>query len=409
MTEEVKKDSVKKSDGAEAKVTVTKELVEMVEESVAKAVEGAIKAKKELRFHGTKQAESKATKADKKVELNTYVKSLMISKDSEEYGEAMKVIKNAHIARAKTITGSVDANGGFLVPTVFETPILETFDTYDEVTRLYNMVDFNRPGKVFNLNELSSRVQVYRGVGENYNGTASTPTFTEPQIAIDNYFGATTITEDFMEDTETDIMSSLRQQYGEQFNKVWQNTTINSTITVSGVVSNGFFVKGNGATTVTGTTGSYTSLQAEDLEKLYFTAISIDSYQDSNKNNGVFVMHPLTLQALRSNIRSAGNQNDFISLFNNEVEMTILGRPVITTNQAPTPATTTSDPYVFYGDLSKHVQARRKRGLTMKINDQGTTLDGRNLNYQLGRELVLTMRVGAQITETIGMTHLITS
>lgn len=395
--------------GSESKVTITKELVDLIEESTAKAIESSMKAKKELNFHGTKSAEVKSKQADKKVELNNYVKSLMIHRESDEFTSAQKTIRQAHEDRFKAIGGDTDATGGYLVPTVFETDIIATFDTYDEVVSQFNIQNFNRPGRVFNLNELSTRVQVYRGVGENYAGaTASTPTWTEPQIAIDNYIGTTTIKEDFLEDTEVDIMTNLRQQFGEAFNQKLQDTMINSTITVSGVVSKGIFVAGNGATTFSAITATgYTAVTPADLEKLYFQAISQDHFQNANKN-GVYVMHPLVMQALRSNIRAAGTENDYISLFDGN-EPSILGRPIIYTNQAPLPATTTgTNPYVLYGRLDNVVQVRRKRGLTMKINDSGTTLDGRNLNYALGRELVLTMRIGAQLTETSSMVHLIT-
>lgn len=390
--------------GQEASVTITPELVAKIEDSVKKAVSDLKEAKKDFVFHGSKSSEVEFKKAEAKELAVKFVKDIAQGRDFN----TSESIKTVHETRMKGINGGVDANGGFLVPEVFETDIFATFDNYNEILQDANIVTFNRPGRVFNLNELSTRVTAYF-TDENSTGvTGSTPTFTEPQIAIYDVLGACDITEDFMEDTEADIMSNLALQFGEAHAQKIQSRLIDETVTVSGVVMKGIFTKGNGATTVTqATTASgYTAIKAGDIENLYFNAIAIDNFQAANKN-GKFYMDPLTLKALRDNIRAAATENDYLTIFNT-AEMTLLGRPVVLTNQAPTPATTVSDPYVLYADLSKHLQIRRKRGLTMKINTQGTSLSGRNLNYQLGRELVVTQRIGHCLTLTRGMVHLVT-
>jgi HK97 family phage major capsid protein len=397
-------DAANKASDTEVKLEITSDVVERIEESVAKSVEAAMAAKKEFRFHGSKESETKAKALDAKATANLFIKHIAQGRDAWN----SEVIHGVHANRSKTITGGVDANGGFLIPTVFETNIEATFDTYSEIIGDADIISFDRPGRVVSLNELVTRVTGFSGVGEDYAMTASTPTYSEPQVAVRNYGGATDITEDFMEDTETDIMSNLSRQYGEEMAKILQADLISGVVT-NGITASGIFEKGMGATTVAqATTASgYTVVTPQDLENVYFTAIAIDHFQNANKD-GKFYMDPATLQALRSNIRVSTAGKDDISIFD-PVEMTILGRPIVMTNQAPTPATTVSDPYVLYGNLGAHLKIARKRGMTMKINTSGTSLGGRNLNYQLGRELVVTQRIGFQTILKNGLVQLVTA
>src|SRR5690606_9230229 len=136
---------------------------------------------------------------------------------------------------------SNDGTGGFLVPEIFETEILSTFDSYSEIINDADVKTTNKPGNVFNFNELSTKVTVFF-VDENGTGlTSSTPTYTEPQLAIADLLGSTTITQDFLEDTEVDIMADLSKLYGEQMAKAYQARMINGNVTVSGVVTKGIF------------------------------------------------------------------------------------------------------------------------------------------------------------------------
>jgi len=202
-------------------------------------------------------------------------------------------------------------------------------------------------------------------------------------------------------------MSNLAQQFGEQMAKAVQGRLINADVTISGVVTKGIFNVAGANVVETGiTTGGYVSVTAGDIENLWFDSIAVDGFQASNKN-GQFYMHPLVMQKLRANIRTATSDRDYLTVFDS-AEMTLMGRPIILTNQAPIPTTTTSNPFVVYCDLAQHLKVRRKRGITMKVNDTGTTKGGRNLNYQLGRELVVSQRIGHQVVLAEGIGHLVT-
>ena len=388
-------------------IPLTEELMAKITETATKAVEESLKAKKEFTFHGTEAKGVKSTKADEKAEAVTWLRDVALGKSVNN----SEIISKIQTERTKAISGSTDAIGGYLVPNAFETSILSAFDSYDEIIKDAEVITFNRPGRVLDLNELTSKVTVYRASQDAYAGlTASTPTFSEPQIGLDNYIGSTTIYGDFLEDTEADIMSNLSQQFGERMAYELQAVLISGTVTASGVTSKGIFVKTNGATTVSqATTASgYTAVSASDIEKLFFNAISIAGFQKSNKN-GKFYMHPLVLQAIRTNIRNSSSNNDYLSVFDG-AEPTIMGRPIVMTNQAPIPTTTVSNPYVVFGDLKTHLKIARKRGITMQLNTQGTSAEGVNLNTTPGsRELVVSQRIGFQLSLVSGLTHLVTA
>lgn len=389
----------------EVSVEITKEMAEKFEEFEAKLDEKIGSIKKSFAFHGTEQESAKElTKAQKAKQAVEFVKAVQggdvvtARKYSDERANAL-----GWSEREKALSDAGSAGSEYLVPTVFETEIRATFDNYDEIIRDADVQTVNRPGYVFNLNELDTRVVAWFTDEDGAGLTASQPTFSEPQIAIADLMGSTDLTLDFMEDTEVDIMSNLSRQYGEQFAQKIQARLINGDVTVSGVVTKGIFnAAGTNEILIANTTSGYSGVTADDIENAYFSAISIDHFQQANKD-GSWYMSALTLQKLRANIRAASGDNDTISVFD-PARMTLSGRPVVLTNQAPTPATTTSNPFIVYGNLANHLKVRRKAGLTMKLNDMGTSRAGRNLNWQPGRELVVRQRIGHQVVLTEGLT-----
>jgi HK97 family phage major capsid protein len=414
--EEVKKDKELEVKNSEIAVTLTKEVAEKIEEMFQKAIEKRDEAQKQFRFHGSKETELKATKAEKRADAAEFIRAVARGDVNKavEFSDAR--LKKLQLDRSeiidrniytKAISSGGSAGSEFLVPEVFEADILETFDTYDEIISDADVRDFNRPGNIFNLNELDTRVVVWPS-DENATGmTASQPTYSEPQIGLTDWLGSTTITLDFLEDTEVDIMSDLSRQFGEEMAKKIQARLINGDVTVSGVVTKGVLnTPGLNEVLIANTTGGFTTVTANDIENAFFDAISVDHFQRENQN-GTWYMNAVTLYNLRKNIRSSSSDRDYLSIFD-PVKMTLMGRPLKLTNQFPTPTTTTSDPFVLYGNLRNHLKIRRKRGITMKVNDQGTTRDGRNLNYQLGRELVVSQRIGHQVVLAEGLTVLAT-
>lgn len=388
-----------KEPATEVSVKIDAEFSEKLEEAVQKAAEKLVEKQKAFRFHGSKTSELEAAAAQKKSDAVEFIKAVAT-------GDKQKAFDlGGGMERRKALNISNDGTGGYLVPEIFETSILATFDGYSEIIADADVQTFNRPGNLFNFNELSTRVLAFY-VDENSAGlTASTPTYTEPQLAIADLIGSTDLTLDFMEDTEADIMADLSAQFGEVMAQKLQARLINGDVTVNGVVTKGIFNSPSiNAIYTTNTASGYTGIIPADLEAMFFSAISVDHFQTANKN-GKFYMHPLVLQSLRANIRAAATTNDYLSVFEPS-GASILGRPIVMTNQAPIPTTTTSNPFVVYGDLRKHLMVRRKRGITMKINDSGTSAGGRNLNYQLGRELVVSQRIGHQVVMRGGLTVL---
>lgn len=398
---ELKAKEVEAEKALEVSVKLTPEIEEAISKQV-KAIEAKLVEKqKAFKFHGGAKSEAEAAETEEKLKSLHFVNAIL-------EGDRAKAIElGGGAERAKALNISNNGTGGFLVPTIFETDILGKFDSYSEIIADADVQTWNKPGNIFKFNELSTRVNVFY-VDENGTGlTSSTPTYTEPSLAIADLLGSTTLTLDFLEDTEVDTMGDLARQYGEGMANKLQARLINGDVTVSGVVTKGIFnVAGTNALRVTATAAGYTGILPSDLEAMYFSAISIDHFQEANKD-GKFYMHPQTLAAMRKNVRNNTAVKDYISVFD-PIQMTVMGRPIVMTNQAPIPTTTTSNPFVVYGNLKNHLVVRRKRGLTMKVNDSGTAADGRNLNYQNGRELVVSQRIGHQVVLAGGLTTLTT-
>lgn len=402
MAEEKKITAGGAEEDTKAKFVITQEVADRIEESVKKAFSDLKESRKSFNFHGTESAKQELTKAQKQFAGAEFVKAIA----TNDVATAQKY-HNERLTRNKTLNVTTDANGGYLVPDVHESEIYETFDNYSEIIRDCDVKTYNRAGRVFDLNELDTRVQVYF-TDENSTGTtASTPTFAAPQIAVYDILGSADMTQDFLEDQEADIMGSLSRQFGEAMAKGIQDRLINRTVTVSGVVMPGIATVAGTTVSMGATGGGYTGVTFRDFRDMYYNAIAIDHFQDSNMD-GKFYLHPFAVQAATNNAENTTVSNFFINPFA-QLPTDIAGRPYVMTNQMPTPATTTSNVFAVYGNLSRHVKIRRKRGVTMKLNDSGTSLGGRNLNYQLGREIVMSQRLGHQIILRDGLVQLVTA
>lgn len=400
----------------EVKVELTKEVAEKIEETHAKAMEEAKKAQKSFKFHGTEESQAKAKAATTKASNIDFVRAVArgdaetAMKYSDARAKSLGLGRYELAARnigTKAISSGGAAGSEYLVPTVFEREIQETFDSYSEIISDADVRDVNVPGNVHALNELDTRVVVWPSDEDSTGLTSSQPTYSEPMIAFTDWIGATDITLDFLEDTEVDIMADLSRQFGEEMAKKLQARLINGDVTVSGVVTKGVINSaGLNQVLIANPTSGYAFVTFDDIENAWFSAIAIDHFQDSNQD-GTWYMNPSTMYNLRKNSRAASTEKDYFSAFD-QGAMTLMGRPLKFTNQMPTPTTTVSDPFILYGNLKRHLKIRRKRGITMKVNDMGTTRAGRNLNYQLGRELVVSQRIGHQVVLPEGLTVIAT-
>src|SRR5690606_24026898 len=107
--------------------------------------------------------------------------------------------------------------------------------------------------------------------------TASQPSYSQPQIGLTTWIGSSTITLEFLEDTEVDIMSDLSRQFGEEMAKKVQARLINGDVTVSGVVTKGILnTAGTNEILMLNTASGFSGIAAYDIENAYFDAISTD-------------------------------------------------------------------------------------------------------------------------------------
>src|SRR5690606_34439806 len=105
-----------------------------------------------FRFHGSKETELKATKAEKRADAAEFIRAVARGDVNKavEFSDAR--LKKLQLDRSeiidrniytKAISSGGSAGSEFLVPEVFEVDILETFDTYDEIISDADVRDFN--------------------------------------------------------------------------------------------------------------------------------------------------------------------------------------------------------------------------------------------------------------------------
>jgi len=155
---------------------ITKEVADKVEEAVAKLNEKYEEKAKAFKFHGSAVSKAETSEAKKQLNAVEFIKAVATNDDAK----AMELSNiRANAIGEKTINITTGASGGYLVPDVFETQIHSAFDSYDEIIRNADVKTYNKPGYVFKLNELDTKVSVFWSDEDSTGITASTPTFSE--------------------------------------------------------------------------------------------------------------------------------------------------------------------------------------------------------------------------------------
>lgn len=375
----VTEDTTETSVATESKVSFdVKELAEVIAETSAKMAEKTAKAEK--KFVLTNSAvDSKKLEAKKAIQEELkFIKSV--------YSNDRNTIEEIVGSRAKALNEGTGADGGYLVPATFEQRIFMTLDDFSEIIKNANVVRMT--SNVQKLNEVSTKVTAYK-ITELGKITGSYPTYSEPVLTTEKYGGSTDMSEELLEDAEVDVLNNLATQFGEQIAYKLQDSLINS------VVSNSEgLLQVSGVTAFAmATTGTYANVQYEDLKKMKYTLMAINGYK-AEAMNGKYYMNPATWDAYISNTYENTN-NLFVNPFEG-VPLKVESQDVILLNEIAAP-TVTASKFVIYSDLSKHLVIGERRALRMKVNTQGTSYSGVNLNYQDAREMVVTARF-AQVT-----------
>lgn len=374
---------------AATSITVNKQ---ELEESLAKTFENWEKNRKKFNLSQNKTDELSLKSAEVKLNEVKFINAVY----NGDKGKINEMVSD----RAKALRESSDAAGGYLVPTTFEARVFEAFDDFSEIVSNADIVPMT--SKTQKLNELVAKVQVYK-TAELGQATASQPTFGEPVLTTEKYMGSTTMSEELIEDSEVDIITSLSRQYAEQLAYKLQDSLVNSV--VSG--SEGILVVSGVSSVALITTGSYANTNWDDLAAMQVKLFK--SWNKSEVKTAKYYMSMDTYQTIRTR-KAAGDGNYFLmpQVPTKDMPAMAWGSPIVVLNEFPSP-TVTSSKFVVYSDLSKHLVVGRRRPLRIKVNTQGTSADGTNLNTQDARELVMTARFAQVTVNEAGIVVLATS
>lgn len=380
--------------GSEVSIKLPENFDEIIAEKVAKASEAHAKAQKKFNFTNKVEDKAKMDKSAKVAEANKFIQ--LVAKGNYAEAAELETVKS----RAKALDSQTSATAGVLVPEIFESEIFSNFDTFNEIIGDARVITTNQPGDVINYRQLDSKVTVYQ-VGELEPVTASNPSYTNPDLYFDKYMAEVVMSEELLEDTDTDLMSNLSTQINEKYAQTIQNRFVNSAVTnKEGLLQ----WAGTGVVTI-GNAGSYLNTTFADLKQMQ-TAMSAN-YNKSEAQTGRYYMNVLTWDAIIDNTTTSGSAYSQYAI--NPFEGTPArahGRDVRVVNEIATP-TVTGTKFAIFADLSKHLIIARKRGLRMAVNTTGTASDGTNLNTEDARQLVMSARIGHVVVLPSGVFTLV--
>jgi HK97 family phage major capsid protein len=379
----------------EVTISLPENFSEVLEESVAKALEAKEKAQKKFKFQGSEASKKELDAVTKKAEGNLFIKHVW----QGDYAQAGQLSSVQY--RAKALGEATAATAGVLVPELFESTIYSNFDTFSEIIGDARVVDYRGAGDVVNLNQLDAKVVVYE-TAEFTTTTASTPSYSAPNIEFTKYTAEVVMSEELLEDTEADLLGNLSEQIGEKYAEKVQDRLVNrSTADQQGLL------QVSGVTVVTaGNRSSFANLTFKDLLALK-TRIAT-SYNKREADMGKFYMAPGAWEAVINNTTTAGSGFSQYAL--NPFEGTpkrAHGNDVRVLNEIASP-TVSGTKFVVFSDLSRHLVIGRKRGMRLKVNTTGTASDGTNLNTEDARQLVMTARIGHVVVLPSGVAILVT-
>lgn len=368
----------------------SEDLKSIVKEGFQKAEETHAKYAK--KFYMTNSAVD-SVKADK---AEGVLKSIKFINALNEGDRA--VLKQLSNERAKALNEGTGSAGGYLAPEEFERFVIMAMDDYSEI-RKYSTV-LTMGSDVKRLNSLTGKVTVHKAA-ELTEVTASTPTFGEPVLTAEKYMGATVMSEELLEDSETEVISLLARMFGEKLAQAEQDSFIDSSVSGS-----------EGLLTVSGTTGTtiitgatFSSLTFDDLAKLQKL---IFAYSKSESQRMQFIMGMTAYNALRtSKASTSGNYFYMPPVPAIDAPATAWGRPIIVISEMPE-TTATGTKFAIGTSLADHFFIGDRRGITMKVQDQGT-VDSVNLNTSDARALVVTKRTAQVVALASGVATLATN
>ena len=294
-----------------------------------------------------------------------------IVKDLEKRNETVKFINamsegnktflnGFNKTRAKALNEATGSAGGYLVPEEFEKSIVKFVDQYSQIRQ--NATILSMSSDVKRLNALTTDPTVYI-VDELGTISGSSIVLAEPVLTAKKYAGFIDWSSEVIEDSELPLINLIAERLGIAIASKEQTEFI------QGVTSGSEgLLQASGVTAtalVTGTT--FANITWDDLADMQS---SLQSISISDNQNAKYFMHSSIYNTLRQQKAStSGNYILPVSPTSN-MPAQAWGKEIVICNSMPS-TTATGTKFVAYTDLKKHGFIGDRRGVTMKMLDQG--------------------------------------
>ena len=270
--------------------------------------------------------------------------------------------------RTKAHTEGVNSAGGFLVPEVFETELInlrEQFGVARQNCRIRPMTtDTHR------IPRRSATLSPYF-VGEATAITESTQTFEQVTLIAKKLAVLTTISSELNEDSFINIADDVAGEIAYAFAKREDECLFlgDGTSTYGGIVGLKNSMGSAGVKASTEYTTGYSAFTTDQaIGDLLDLMALLPQYGDTN--NCKWYMHKSVFHAYAESASRRVGGNDFQQMLNGKYVPTLFGYPVVYSQILPDSSTTTNgETLLYFGDLTLATSFGDRRSTTIQVSD----------------------------------------
>lgn len=272
-----------------------------------------------------------------------------------------------------------DSEGGYVVPTEFDTNLVESLQDINEIRSLVNVISTGSDRNIPTESSLGTATWT----AEEATIAESAPAFGQVVMGSHKLVALVKVSEELLEDAFFDIFAYLGRNFGKRF----------------GIAEESAFVNGDGSGKPTGivvgsglgvTAAGVAAITADELIDLYH------SLGRPYRGNATFMMNDATVKMIRKLKDSNGVALWQPGLQAGQPDM-LLGRPLVTSSAMP--VATTGLKSVVFGDLSCYTVVDRTGSVMQRLNELYA------VTGQVGFRM--RKRTEGKVTDAAGIKHLI--
>lgn len=251
----------------------------------------------------------------------------------------IKQNKPEWIKTASPMTEGTPGDGGYLVPALTESMILERIPTYGQARRFMTVLPMS--GNVLNMPKQNALPTAY-WVGENETISDSKPTLTQQTLTPKKLAGLVIMSNELFADANVSIGNYILSKMAEVFGVAEDSQFFDG----SGSPMTGIFATGN-------TFGNLVTFSGNGTTVSYDNLVDIADGVDANYLTGAGWFMS---RSYRSTIRKIKDDQHMpiATAYGNE-PMTLFGYPVNVVENAPSTATASNKPGIILGNLQNSI------------------------------------------------------